>query len=58
MNSLNNMRKFFINGLKNLKTNYSRSQTVNTSNNKANIQVANNPSNKRKIINCNLYNKI
>ena len=48
MNSLNNMRKFFINGLKNFKMNYSRSQTVTNTNNKANIQVTPNPTNMRK----------
>lgn len=48
MNSLYNMRKFFINGLKNFKTNYSRSQAPSTTNSKSNIQVVNNPTNKRK----------
>jgi hypothetical protein len=50
MNSLNNMRKFFINGLKNFKMNYSRSQTVANTNNKANVQVTSNPTNMRKNI--------
>ncbi len=50
MNSLYNMRKFFINGLKNFKMNYSRSQIVNNTNNKANIQEIKNPTNMRKII--------
>jgi|LakMenEpi03Aug12_release.lakeMendotaPanAssembly.Ray.scaffolds.fasta_scaffold4486397_1 hypothetical protein len=48
MNSFNNMRKFFINGLKNLKMNYARAQTSSTINNKANIDVVKNPTNMRK----------
>lgn len=53
MNSLTNMRKFFINGLKNFKINYSRSQTVTNTNNKTNIQVSHNPTNMRKNSGCN-----
>jgi hypothetical protein len=50
MNSLYNMRKFFVNGLKSFKINYARSQTTNTTVNKSNIEVAKNPTNMRKNI--------